>query len=105
MSCLVTIPGKFTIQMVGVPAGGFGDLLIMNEGGDVLRQFPIAVRKGDVLYYTLDFGDLMPGDYWAMFRKGRILIKDEFRMRPSKSVDRMIEVEFESTEVKVEKKE
>ncbi len=99
-----SIPGKMTIQLIGVPAGGFGTLMIMDEAGDVLRQLPMAIRPGDALYHTVDFGRLLPGNYWAMFRKGRILIKDEFRMRPSKSSDRLVEVELLAAEAAIEEK-
>lgn len=98
------IPGKMTIQLIGVPAGGFGTLMIMDEAGDVLRQLPMSIRKGDALYHTVDFGKLLPGNYWAMFRKGRILIKDEFRMRPSKAPDRLVEVELLTAEASIDEK-
>jgi hypothetical protein len=76
------LDGKFTIQLMGVPEGGYGDLMLMTEQGDILRQLPIAIQDADVCYHTLDLGDLLPGTYWAVLRKGRAMVKDHFRLRP-----------------------
>ena len=76
------LPGKFTIQVVGVPEGGFGDLMLMTDRGDILRQIPIAIQDADICYHTLDIGQLLPGEYWAVLRKGRAMVRDYFRLRP-----------------------
>lgn len=90
--------GKFTVELVGVPAGGFGDLMIMEEGGKIIRRVPLAVRDGDVLYHSVDYGDILPGEYWAVFRKGRVMVKDQFRLRPAKNMGVHLEVELEIDE-------
>ncbi len=87
--------GKFTIELTGVPAGGFGDLMIMDEQGGILRQFPMAIRKGRILRHSVDYGDLRPGIYWAVFRKGRVMVRDQFRLQPSKDQDKLLEVSLE----------
>ena len=76
------LDGKFTIQLVGMPESGFGDLMLMTEQGDILFQVPFSIQDADVSYHTLDFKNLLPGTYWAVLRKGRILIKDRFQLRP-----------------------
>lgn len=96
------IPGKFTAQLIGVPAGGFGDLMIMDEGGAIMKRFPMAIREGEVLYHTLDFGDLAPGIYWAVFRKGRVMVKDEFRLQPSQATDRLLEVQLDTIAIELD---
>jgi hypothetical protein len=76
------LDGKFTIQLVGVPEGGFGDLMLMTEHGGILFQVPFSIQDADVSYHTLDFNNLLPGTYWAVLRKGRIIVKDRFQLRP-----------------------
>ncbi len=88
------IPGKFTVELMGVPAGGFGDLMLMDEVGNIIRQVPLAIQEGDLLYHTLDFGDLPPGPYHALFRKGRVMIRDQFRLKPSADHAFQLEVEL-----------
>ncbi len=77
-----SLEGKFTLQVVGVPESGFGDLMLMTDQGDILQQIPMAMQNADVVYYTIDYGALTPGIYWAILRKGRVLIKDRFRLKP-----------------------
>ena len=84
--------GKFTLELIGVPVGGFGECMLMNEAGAIVRKYPLAIRQGEILYHSLDLGDLIPGSYWAVFRKGRIVLRDQFRLIPSKEFDRMLEV-------------
>ncbi len=91
------LAGKFTVELIGVPAGGFGDLMILNEHGDIIRQIPLAIRKGEILHHTIDYGRLIPGNYWAVFRKGRIMIKDEFRIKPSQKEGLLLEVAYEDS--------
>ncbi|MBK8500975.1 MAG: DNRLRE domain-containing protein [Saprospiraceae bacterium] len=76
------LDGKFTIQLVGMPEGGFGDLMLMTEQGNILFQVPFSIQDADVSYHTLDFNNLLPGTYWAVLRKGRIMVKDRFQLRP-----------------------
>jgi hypothetical protein len=76
------LDGKFTIQLVGMPEGGFGDLMLMTEQGNILFQVPFSIQDADVSYHTLDFKNLFPGTYWAVLRKGRIMVKDRFQLRP-----------------------
>jgi len=87
--------GKFTIELLGVPSGGFGDLMIMNERGSVLRQLPLAIREGAILMHTIDYGELLPGQYWAVFRKGRVMVRDQFRLQPSLNPNKMLEIASE----------
>ncbi|NND32071.1 MAG: DNRLRE domain-containing protein [Saprospiraceae bacterium] len=76
------LAGKFTIQLARVPEGGFGDLIVMTERGDIVQQIPIAVQDADITYHTVDIGNLLPGQYWAVFRKGRAMVRDHFRLKP-----------------------
>ena len=89
--------GKLTIELRGVPAGGFGDLMVMDEQGNILRQLPMSIRDGVVLRHSLDFGDLMPGIYWAVFRKGRVMVRDQFRLQPSQDPNKLLEVAMEQS--------
>lgn len=77
-----TLNGKMTIQLWKVPAGGFGDLMIMTDQGDILYQIPISIQDAEVSYHTIDFHNLLPGVYWAVLRKGRVMVKDRFRLKP-----------------------
>jgi hypothetical protein len=70
--------GKFTTELTGLPAGGFGNLMLMDARGVIVKNYPLAIREGNILYHALDLGDLRPGPYWAVFRKGRIMLRDEF---------------------------
>ena len=72
------LAGKFTTELIGLPAGGFGNLMIMDDQGTIVKNYPLAIREGNILYHTLDLGDLIPGLYWAVFRKGRIMLRDQF---------------------------
>ena len=83
------LTGKFTIQLVGMPDDGFGDLLLMTDQGEIVQQRPIAVHESKISYHTLDIGDMLPGLYWAVLRKGRILIKDQFILRPQASTKQL----------------
>lgn len=77
-----TLEGKLTIQLVKVPAGGFGELMFMTDQGDILFQIPLSIQDAELSYHTIDFKNLIPGVYWAVLRKGRALIKDQFRLKP-----------------------
>jgi hypothetical protein len=76
------LDGKLTIQLMGVPEGGFGDLMLMTDQGAILQQVPLSIQNADVTYHTIDYGQLSPGIYWAILRKGRVMIKDRFRLKP-----------------------
>ncbi|MCB0689012.1 MAG: DNRLRE domain-containing protein [Saprospiraceae bacterium] len=77
-----TLNGKMTIQLFKVPAGGFGELMIMTEQGDIFYQIPLSIQDAEISYHTVDFRGLIPGVYWAVLRKGRVMIKDQFRLKP-----------------------
>ncbi len=93
-------PGKMTVQLTGVPPGGFADLMIMNAHGQIIRKVPLAIREGKVLYHAIEYGDLIPGEYVALFRKGRVMIKRQFTMRPSREASRMLEVQWVADQAK-----
>ena len=76
------LEGKLTIQLMGLPDGGFGDLMLMTDQGSILQQVPLAIQNADVTYHTIDYGPLSPGIYWAILRMGRVMVKDRFRLRP-----------------------
>ncbi|MDH3243182.1 MAG: DNRLRE domain-containing protein [Saprospiraceae bacterium] len=84
--------GKFTIELIGLPEGGFGECMLMNEAGAIVGKYPVAIRDGDILYHSLDLGVLIPGNYFAVFRKGRIVLRDQFRLVPSKTNAQVLEV-------------
>ncbi|MCB0665367.1 MAG: hypothetical protein KDC80_06065, partial [Saprospiraceae bacterium] len=77
-----SLEGKMTIQLFKVPAGGFGELMIMTDQGDILYQIPMSIQDAKVSYHTIDFRNLLPGVYWAVLRKGRVMVKDRFRLKP-----------------------
>ena len=77
-----TLEGKLTIQLAKVPAGGFGTLMFMTDQGDILFQIPLSIQDAEVSYHTVDFNNLVPGVYWAVLRKGRVMVKDQFRLKP-----------------------
>jgi hypothetical protein len=89
------LEGKFTIQLVGVPEGGYADLMLMTEQGDIVRQIPIAIQNAPISYHILDLGALLPGIYWAVLRKGRVIIRDQFRLRPAASGSMSLQVDLE----------
>lgn len=90
-----TLDGKLTIQLVKVPAGGFGELMIMTDQGDILFQIPLSIQDAELTYHSIDFKNLIPGVYWAVLRKGRALIKDQFRLKPvSGSTFLTVDAEF-----------
>lgn len=95
-----TQPGKLTVQLVGVPPGGFADIMIINEHGQVIRKTPLAIRDGKILHHSIEYGELIPGHYVALFRKGRVMIKTQFTLRPSKDADKLLEVEWLANQVR-----
>ncbi|NND07109.1 MAG: hypothetical protein HKN87_12085 [Saprospiraceae bacterium] len=92
--------GKLTVELAGVPPGGFADVMIMNEHGQITRKVPLAIRDGRVLYHSIEYGDLIPGHYVALFRKGRVMIKNQFVLRPSKDANKLLEVEWTANKTK-----
>ena len=56
--------------------------MLMTEGGEVIRQYPVAIQNAALSYHSLDLGTLIPGIYWAVLRKGRAMVKDQFRLKP-----------------------
>lgn len=80
-----TLEGKYTIQFVGVREGGYADLMIMNDLGSVVQQRPVNIPRSMVSYHTIDIGNLLPGHYHAVLRKGRIFTKDSFILKPSRA--------------------
>ncbi len=97
------LEGKLTVQLSGVPAGGFADLMIMDDAGNILQHVPLAIRDGIVLTHSIDFGELLPGHYWALFRKGRVMIRNEFMIAPSREQDRLLEVQLVADNSKASK--
>jgi len=77
-----SLEGKFIIEIIGIPVGGFADLMLMTETGEVIRQYPVAIQNAELSYHSLDLGSLIPGTYWAVLRKGRAMVKDQFRLKP-----------------------
>ena len=86
------VDGKFGIELIGVPAGGFGQLMIMDEAGNIIRTLPMSIRDGELLHHSIDYGDLLPGIYWAVFRKGRVMVRDRFRLQPSSNPHQLLEI-------------
>ncbi len=75
-------PRRICIHLAGVPGDGLGTLMLMNHAGQVMGQLPLSVRPADSFYHTVALSDhIPPGEYWAVFRKGRVLIKDKFELK------------------------